>query len=45
VEQVEEASVLDPAEAVPPIPLDDVWGGAIMLTILLFIIFGFFVFV
>lgn len=45
VEQVEETSYLDPAEAMPPIPLDDVWAGTIAVAILTFLIFGFFVFI
>lgn len=45
VVQVEEASSLDPAEATPPIPLEDVWAGVIAIAILTFLIFGFFVFV
>jgi hypothetical protein len=45
VEQVPKASVLSPAQAKPPIPEDDKWSAAIAMSVLMFIIFGFFVFI
>lgn len=45
VEQVSEASALSPAEATPPIPEEDKWYAALMLTGVIFLLFIFFVFI
>ena len=45
VEQVSEASALSPAEATPPIPEEDKWYAALMLTGIMFLLFVFFVFI
>jgi hypothetical protein len=45
VEQVSEASLISPAEATPPIPEEDKWYAALMLTGVIFLLFIFFVFI
>jgi hypothetical protein len=45
VEQVSEASLLSPAAATPPIPEEDKWYAALMLTGVIFLLFIFFVFI